>query len=133
MVRGNKGWDQTDESFWKHVGLNTEKVLGKKEVGIFMTYFPVVIHTRHLAEMREFIKNRLGYSTFDYAFESMSSSHFSVHNILMNYLFHFQRDAYSWHVYTNEADYEEYVDFGLTEAEQQPTVHVSTHWKYSMP
>ena len=75
------------------------------EVANFMTYFPVIIKTSHLKEIRDHISKVMGYNDFVDAFNEIRKSQFSQFCIMMNYLFWMHRDDYSWHIHrVNDCD-----------------------------
>ena len=57
IVRGTRG-KPLNQEWWARAAAATEWAIGEREVGCFMTFFPVIIRTRHLAEMREFLERR---------------------------------------------------------------------------
>jgi hypothetical protein len=57
------------------------------------------VKTIHLADMRAHYAKNLGVATFDEAFTIMAKAgQLSQQDIIMNYLWHFKHDDYSWHL-----------------------------------
>lgn len=67
-----------------------------------MSYFPVIIKTAHLKEMREFISRHHNGKPFNEVFRDVITaySYYSQFNIMCAYLFHYHRDDYKWYVHT---------------------------------
>ena len=65
-----------------------------------MSYFPVIIKTSHLKDLREYMikfhSNRLFNEIF---LELSTNSRFSQFNIICAYLFTFKRNDYIWYVH----------------------------------
>lgn len=76
----NIGTDKLKKQ-WMH---GTFLALGYEEPMICMSYFPVVIKTRHLPLIRERIKNKMQVETFDEAFWIFSSIKYSQFNIMVS-------------------------------------------------
>jgi hypothetical protein len=72
-----------------------------------MSYFPVVVKTAHIKEIRDHISN-YHKKPFDQAFyENISDIYqFSQFGIICTYLFTFHRDEYKWYVHTETPDWD---------------------------
>ena len=82
----------------------TEKFLGRKEVMQCMTYFPVMIKTEHLKEMREVLSKEQN-KTFEEIYRDSPSDgdHKCIcqFSFICNYVWYFHREEYSWHLQMN--------------------------------
>lgn len=80
----------------------TRALLGVNVVFEFMTLhgFPIVIKRSHLADLREHIRTTTKSATFLDAFKSMCAKggEYSQQSVIGNYLWHFKRDEYEWHL-----------------------------------
>ena len=86
IVKGVRGkpWEET---FWAKVPSNTYRATHMLEVGNFMTYFPVIIKTAHLKEIRDHIMGVMGHSNFVDAFNEIRQGEtFSQFCIMFNYI-----------------------------------------------
>jgi hypothetical protein len=85
---------------WRNVPITTWSITGKEEPMRCMSYFPVVIHRKHLERIRKHITAHLQKNTFDEAFQSFSGF-FSQFNIMCAILFWDQdlRKEYTWYVH----------------------------------
>ncbi|CAN0080627.1 unnamed protein product [Ectocarpus sp. 6 AP-2014] len=72
-------------------------------VGRFMTRiaFPIIIKSEHFSQMRQVITENLGAETFEEAFKVICSAgkeSYSQFEIMINYLWYYHHDEYSWHI-----------------------------------
>mmetsp|Transcript_30410 Transcript_30410/g.43567 ORF Transcript_30410/g.43567 Transcript_30410/m.43567 type:complete len:440 (+) Transcript_30410:2-1321(+) len=67
-----------------------------------MSYFPVIIKTSHLKEIRDFISRQHHNRSFnDIFYENITAfSYYSQFNIMCTYLFHYHKEDYKWYVHT---------------------------------
>lgn len=89
-VRGMVGLP--DNEFWRLASHTTQRLLGWPEVARFMTYFPVVVKAEHFVEFRKFLAQRQQ-NADDFTLHQKGFSEFSL---LLNYLYYFRGDEYSW-------------------------------------
>lgn len=69
---------------------------------ICMAYFPMVIKTSHLRDLREFIRHKMGTTSFEESFFRFSSggqSMYSQFNIMCTYLWHHKHNEYQWYMH----------------------------------
>ena len=84
VVKGIRG--RPISSWWNSVPWNTEKVLGFPEIGCFMTYFPVVVESVHLKELRNYLEKLHGKKFHElFKWFSKDNGNYSQFNIIMNY------------------------------------------------
>ena len=85
---------------WADASEATFAALGILEPMICMSYFPVVIKTKHMAELRAFIERRFQMPFYE-VFRAVLSNrtYFSQFNIMCTYLYEFNRDDYAWYVH----------------------------------
>jgi hypothetical protein len=66
-----------------------------------MSYFPVIIKTKHIKEMREYMEKIHGGESFNYNFNTWVNGHFySQFGIMCTFLWNFHRDEYKWYVHS---------------------------------
>jgi hypothetical protein len=76
--------------------LGSFRATGILEPMTCMSYFPVIVKTAHIREMREYLA-RYHNKSFDQAFkENINSNHYSQFGIMCTYLWGFHKDEYSW-------------------------------------
>ena len=79
----------------------TENFLGEKEVMQCMSTFPVMMKTKHMIEMREFLSRQQGKS-FDEIFRDSAQDNdptcICQFSLMCNYVWYYHRDEYSWHL-----------------------------------
>eukprot|EP01036_Dinobryon_divergens_P033676 gene33676-43525_t len=124
VINGRSG-PHDQEDIWAYASAATFHTLGILEPMRCMSYFPVVIRTRHLREIREYITNHYNNNrsqrhqyhhntnsttksrgkihvnkSFNEIFLELSSNfRFMQFNIMCTYLFQFHRDEYVWYVH----------------------------------
>ena len=78
---------------------STYEFLKLKQVFRAMNYFPVVIKTKHLIELRKYIENVHG-EPFDKVFSKivLDIPNIAQYHIMMNYVWYYHRDEYVWHM-----------------------------------
>jgi hypothetical protein len=62
-----------------------------------MSYFPVIIKTKHLQELREYIE-KYHNTSFNEAFFKFSDQLYAQFNIFCTYLWNFHKNEYVWYV-----------------------------------
>ena len=83
-------------AFWHAVPIGTTLALGLPEMARCMSYFPVIIKTKHFRMMRDYISQQ-NKKPFDQVFRQFSKSNkYSQFNIMCNYLWYFHREEYEW-------------------------------------
>eukprot|EP01036_Dinobryon_divergens_P026069 gene26069-34674_t len=81
---------------WAQMPKGTLAATGLLEPMRCMSYFPMIVKTAHLKEIRDFI-SRHHKMSFNEAFYNFTSSNFySQFNIFCAYLFHYHRSDYVW-------------------------------------
>lgn len=88
------------ETAWEN-NVTAAAIGGHPSVGRFMSKisFPVLLKSSHLQDMRKDITANLGASTFEEAFHMIcSAGKYSQFEIMMNYLWYYKREEYSWHI-----------------------------------
>eukprot|EP01089_Gocevia_fonbrunei_P003464 TRINITY_DN13439_c0_g1_i2.p1 TRINITY_DN13439_c0_g1~~TRINITY_DN13439_c0_g1_i2.p1 ORF type:complete len:210 (+),score=39.68 TRINITY_DN13439_c0_g1_i2:97-726(+) len=108
-----------------------------------MTYFPVVIKTSHLAELRRYVVSIHGKSWHE-VFRSIlarPNSSYSQFNFMCNFVWHFHRDEYNWHLQEHLHGWNESLDGQISPQEltalasdpvlTTPKARVSIHAPYS--
>eukprot|EP00112_Aurelia_sp_Birch-Aquarium-sp1_P013758 Seg2934.4 transcript_id=Seg2934.4/GoldUCD/mRNA.D3Y31 product="hypothetical protein" protein_id=Seg2934.4/GoldUCD/D3Y31 len=82
----------------------TEKFLGRKEVVQCMTYFPVIIKTEHLKEMREVLSKEQNKTFEEIYHDSRPDGNdrcICQFSFMCNYVWYHHREEYSWHLQMN--------------------------------
>ena len=101
-----------------------------------MNFFPVIIKTQHVTEIREYIEkvHRVSmykaYITYADKFGHNKISHWDV---MCTYLWHFHRDEYSWHIDESTG----VLDPGLSRKNATadmlvPKAHIAVHTRYQL-
>ena len=97
-------------SWWKEVPPSNKWLVGKDSGMRCMSYFPVILKTAHLKEMREYFQKLHGKKTFEDVFRHYSGSYqISQFGAMCEWLWHFRRDSYSWYFHDTDPDF----DFNL--------------------
>ncbi len=129
----------TRHRWWEQIKNTTENALGKVEQFRCMSYFPVIIKTKHLKDLRATIQKRHGLSFNEY-FRSIKTELYSQFNIMCNYLWYHHRNEYAWHIQlTNEgsvnasqlAKNEE--KFSASDMYPKPRISIHTTYHYVHP
>ncbi len=135
IVLGVYGKNRKD---WRN---GTTFALGKQEVFRCMSYFPVVVKTKHIIEMRKYMEE-LHKTHFLKVFSqfSISRTGFSQFNIMCTYIWYFHRDEYHFHAQFhgpgfvwNESYSQpsmQYYNESLTAAMTYPHPRSSIHFRY---
>ncbi len=83
---------------WQKKSIATANILRQGEVLRCMSYFPVIIKSKHLKEMRLLVQDIHGISFNEYFRQMRRNESYSQFNIMCNYLWHHHREEYSWHI-----------------------------------
>lgn len=131
------------DPFWKEVPLTTYDIIGHLEPMRCMNYFPVVLKTSHLKDLREYISNRFNGTQFDEVFQQhITDRSFSQFNIMCAYLYYYKRDEYTWYIHRQNPNGDESyppdngtnTDMSLyTPDMYYPKPRVATHARYRKP
>lgn len=101
VINGRLG-PHDEGDFWATAPAATYDTLHLNETMRCMSYFPVIVKTSHLAELRQYVVDvHGGNQTFDEIFKKVSGRHFCFFqfNAICTYLFHFHQDAYRWYAH----------------------------------
>eukprot|EP00756_Hemistasia_phaeocysticola_P065029 Hpha_TRINITY_DN8243_c0_g1::TRINITY_DN8243_c0_g1_i1::g.112009::m.112009 len=140
IVRGLRGWPMNGAHAF-HTK-NTFHMLKRKQIGWFMTYFPVIVKTAHLEGLRKHVAKIHG-KPFEYVFREISElrNGFSQFDIILNYMFIHHRAEYIFRIpETNPGNASWNGPYALSHGEQEQLLtteekqllyHVCTHWKWS--
>ncbi len=128
----------SQDGFWGPAAKTTEAVFGKVEVLRCMSYFPVIIKTKHLVELRHFVEQKHNTSFNEYYRSSiLSRQRYSQFNIMCNYIWYHHRDEYSWHIQliskkpvTADLVLQEEKIFGSELLFPKPRVSIHTEYHY---
>jgi hypothetical protein len=96
----------------------TFMALGLKEPMYCMSYFPILIKTAHLKELRAFIMTHMKANTFNKAFFDFSAegiAMYSQFNIMCAFLWYEKRDEYAWYMHDTSPWWD-----GLTDPAPRP-------------
>ncbi len=124
---------------WSKMPNRTMFSLGKPEVLRCMAYFPVIIKTKHLKEMRDYMTALHNASHFDQVFSTIKAKRYSQFNIMCNYLWWFHRDEYAWHVMEREPGWQgvpplgqvtSFKEAGITHKMLYPKPRVAIHMNH---
>jgi len=84
-------------SLWSE---GTFRTLGILEPFNCMSYFPVIVKSSHLRDMREYMMRHHNMTTFDDVFRLViQAQSFCQFSIMCTYLYAFKREEYSWFVH----------------------------------
>lgn len=98
-LTANQNGGRPGDVWWATVPHSTHSILGILESMRCMSYFPVIVRTQHIREMREYMEQRHG-KPFDALFkEFLIGRAYSQFNIMCTYLFDKHRDEYRWYVH----------------------------------
>ncbi len=136
-------YGKPQNGFWEAVPSRTMFSLGKPEALRCMSYFPVIIKTSHLKEMRDYMTALHNATHFDQVFYKIKDKVYSQFNIMCNYLWWFHRDEYAWHVMEREPGWQgvpppgqvtSFKEAGITHKMLYPKPRVAIHLNYhTMP
>ena len=128
--------------FWRKTSLSTYLALGFKEKFKGMSYFPVVVKRSHLPFIREHIRKNLNKTTFYEAWRYLLDKKrpYSQFNLMVNVLYQFFHDEYSWHITEEtlnwsgppaEGQVSNISEAGIRKQEiYDPYPRLSIHWSY---
>lgn len=101
VINGRAGpHDKND--FWSTAPSSTFDILRLNETMRCMSYFPVIIKTRHLADLRKHVIDvHGGNRTFDDIFKEVTSRHheFFQFNAICTFAFNYKREEYRWYAH----------------------------------
>ena len=128
------------QEFWRGVPHGVQLMLKKPMAVGCMSSFPVVFATKHLAEMRAHVEKVNGRPFLQVYRELAGRGYYCHFTIMCNFMWHFHRDEYDWHIMNfahRRGDWKkplpgevaEY-DF-LTAKNTRPFIRVSTHFSYT--
>jgi hypothetical protein len=144
VVNARGGWHKGQDFVSEWAGA-TYTVLGILEPFKCMSYFPMVMKTAHLRELREFIENRyrsMGYNlTFNEIFRDyISTRDYSQFNFFCTYAWAFHKDEYTWYYHSQSPKWDGVYPapfFGqdpnvsqFTPAMRRPKPRVAVHTSY---
>lgn len=106
LILGRVGIPQSD--FWKEVSSTTAWIMnGKLEPMRCMSFFPFVIQTKHIREMRNYFE-KIHNQTFLDVFQKYSEkSPFSQFNAMCSYLWYEKKEHYYWNVRMTDKNWNE--------------------------
>jgi hypothetical protein len=89
---------------WEAAAKATAFVLGVHEPFRGMSYFPVMVHRAHFGAFRAHVEARHGQRIWTVWQTMHSMGMYSQFNLLITYLWHFQRASYAWHLILPDSD-----------------------------
>ncbi len=101
VINGRAGPHDSND-FWSSAPASTFDTLQLNETMRCMSYWPVIIKTSHIQEMRDYIVHvHGGNRSFDELYREVTSRHhcFFQFNAMCTYLFNFKRDEYKWYAH----------------------------------
>ena len=105
VINGRIGYNNRKP--WSQVPGATYAITGHEEPMRCMSYFPVIIKTKHLKEIREFISDHNGRRPFNEVFREFADRAFySQFNLMCTYLWSFRRDEYRWYVHDETPEWD---------------------------
>jgi len=105
VINGRIGYNNRKP--WSQVPGATYAITGHEEPMRCMSYFPVIIKTKHLKEIREFISEHNGRRPFNEVFREFADRAFySQFNLMCTYLWSFRRDEYRWYVHDETPEWD---------------------------
>ena len=134
--RGDRGRDV----MWTTISASTAFFLKKDYVVSCMSYFPVVLETAHIAEMRAYVEKIHG-KPFIKVYKEMFVKwglycHFSI---MCNYAWHFHSSKYDWHYHNyqkNRPGWDAPIPGQIPNfkfiKDTNPVVRVTTHASYTV-
>ncbi len=66
---------------------------------ICMNYFPMVVKTRHLRELREFLEAKFGMPFDEIFLSQLSGKRFSQFNIMCAFMWYYKHNEYTWYIH----------------------------------
>lgn len=138
LGRANRGADV----MWRNIAASTAYFLKKDYVVACMAYFPVIIATAHIKEMRSYVEKMHGQPFIKVYKEMFMKWGFYCHfSIMCNYVWHFHRNDYTWHYHNYQQNRPSWdtpipgqihkFNF-LTLDNLKPRARVSTHASYTI-
>lgn len=90
---------QKEEMIWKEITYNTYRTMGVPEPMKCMSYWPVVIRTKHIAEFRQFLEKKFNLPFYEIMRLHISKKWFGQFDMFCSYLYYHHREEYSWYVH----------------------------------
>lgn len=125
------------DGWWEEVGRTTGRALHRPEVMRAMNFFPVIMKTSHLRDMRSYMAEQSDQDGFDLAFKQFTANIYSQFNIMANYVFYYKNCDYSFALEELKPGARDVflghticLDAILDEINTMPRVRVSVHWGY---
>lgn len=129
------------DPLWHQITATTFDVLGVLEPMKCMAYFPVVVKTKHIKALREYLEKKYNLPFYEVFQKYILTRRYSQFNIFCAYLFHFHQDDYMWYpndlspewdfsnaVYGQLANRSSY-----TAQMRYPKPRIATHARYHAP
>jgi hypothetical protein len=85
------------DPLWQDITATTFDLLGMLEPMKCMAYFPVIVRTNHLMELRKYLEDRYQLPFIEIYRKHIVTRRYSQFNIFCTYLFHKHRDSYRWY------------------------------------
>ena len=126
--------------WWRKVAIGVHYMLKKPYAISCMSYFPVILETAHIAEMRAYVEKIHGRPFIEVYKGLYRFGVYCHYSIMCNYIWHFHRDKYDMrhqNYYRFEGDWNasrqgEISDYSfLTKENTKPVVRASTHYSYT--
>lgn len=129
------------DPLWHSIAATTFEVLGVLEPMKCMAYFPVVVKTKHMRALREYLERKYNMPFYQVFQKYIVSRRYSQFNIFCAYLFHFHQDEYTWYAHdlSPEWDYKNAVHGQennrsvYTSQMRFPKPRIATHARYHAP
>lgn len=129
------------DPLWHDITHTTFELLGVKEPMKCMAYFPVIVKTIHMRQLREYLEKKFKMPFQDVFRFHVASRRFSQFNIFCAYLFHFHQDEYTWYAhdlspewdYSNALEGQVNSSSAYTSEMRLPKPRIATHARYHAP
>ena len=139
IIHGSISRASNGDWWWK-AAVGVHYILKKPCAISCMSHFPVILETKHIAEMRAYVEKIHGKPFLEVYKGLFKFGYYCHYSIMCNYIWHFHRDKYEMHYqnyYRFAGDWNatrkgEINDFSfLTKENIRPIVRVSTHYSYT--
>lgn len=129
------------DPLWQSITATTYDLLGVLEPMKCMSYFPVIVKTKHMKALREFLEQKYNLPFYEVFQKYILTRRYSQFNIFCAYLFHFHQDDYTWYAndLSPEWDFSNSVYGQLanrsayTSQMRFPKPRIATHARYHAP
>lgn len=102
---------EREEPVWKEIMYTTYEIVGVKEPMKCMSYWPVVIKTKHIKAFREFLERKFKLPFYEVMRLHISKKWFGQFDMFCAYLYYHHQDEYTWYVHNISPGWDYKSDF----------------------